>query len=67
MTKLKRTNIYLQNTIQKNKDWTTRTPQNTGGEFRCYRRVSPTSGTHHVTLDKKKSNDKSWMKIGRDL
>jgi hypothetical protein len=51
----------------KTKDRVTRTPLKNRGEFRCYRRVSPTSGTHHVTLDKKKSNDKSWMKIGRDL
>ena len=35
----KRTNNDLQNTTQKTKDWSTRTPLKTGGELRCLVRV----------------------------
>ena len=44
-----RTNINLQNTAQKSKDQTTRTPLKTGSELRCSGRVS-TSDNHCVTL-----------------
>jgi hypothetical protein len=45
---------FTENTgTHKTKDWVTRTPLKTGGEFRCSRRVSsswPTCGTHRVNL-----------------
>ena len=51
--KNKRTNNDLQNTTQKTKDRTTRTPLKPGGELRCSGRVSSScsiSGTRRVTL-----------------
>jgi len=40
MAKIKWTNNDVQNTVQKSKDRTTRTPQNIKGELRCSGRIS---------------------------
>jgi hypothetical protein len=39
-TIVRRTNNYLQSSTLKTKDWETRTPQNTGNELRCPRRLN---------------------------
>ena len=51
----------------KTKDWVTRTPLKTGGEFRCSGRVSSsysTSGTRHVNLVTNSVISREW---GKDL
>jgi hypothetical protein len=63
MKKDKRTNTYLQDTIQKTKDRITRTPLKTGGELMCSRMVGSsysTSDTCRFTLVKSPVLSHEW-------
>ena len=63
MKKDKRTNTYLQDTIQKTKDRITRTPLKTGGELMCSRMVGSsysTSDTCRFTIVKSPVLSHEW-------